>query len=220
MNIIKNGLVFFISYLFPLLVLLFGLIGNILGLIILLNKDLTNIGPRDTYRYLLISDSIYLLQIIVSNLEYSYDLNLSTLSNLSCKIWNYFNYSLAPISSWLIVYISLDRCISIQKPKWRFTLRNRKNQFILFLIVFVICLFYYLPVGFYYEKMTEINSNNKNESLLICGFINSNSDLILSYMDGIFRAVIPFFLMLLFNLILIYALIASRKRIVENFLAE
>jgi hypothetical protein len=81
-------------------------------------------------------------------------------------------------------------------------------------------LFYYLPVGFYYEKMTEINSNNKNESLLICGFINSNSDLILSYMDGIFRAVIPFFLMLLFNLILIYALIASRKRIVENFLAE
>jgi hypothetical protein len=142
MNIIKNGLVFFISYLFPLLVLLFGLIGNILGLIILLNKDLTNIGPRDTYRYLLISDSIYLLQIIVSNLEYSYDLNLSTLSNLSCKIWNYFNYSLAPISSWLIVYISLDRCISIQKPKWRFTLRNRKNQFILFLIVFVICFYF------------------------------------------------------------------------------
>ena len=221
MNIIKNGLVFFIGYLFPPLVLLFGLIGNVLGLIILLNKDLINIGPRDTYRYLLISDSIYLLQIIVSNLEYSYDLNLSTLSNLSCKLWNYFNYSLAPVSSWLIVYISLDRCISIQKPKWRFTLRNRKNQFILFLIVLTICLFYYLPVGFYYEKMTNENNNNNNESLLlICGFINSNSDLILSYMDGIFRAVLPFFLMLLFNLILIYALIASRKRIVENFLAD
>jgi hypothetical protein len=216
---IKNGLVFFISYLFPPLVLLFGLIGNSLGLILLLNQDLINIGPRDTYRYLLISDSIYLLQIIVSNLEYSYDLNLSTLSNVSCKLWNYFNYSLAPISSWLIVYISLDRCISIQKPKWRFTLRNRRNQFIFFLIVLIICLFYYLPVGFYYEKMmTEINSSN--ESLLICGFINSNSDTMLSYMDGIFRAVIPFFLMLLFNLILIYALIASRKRIVENFLAE
>jgi hypothetical protein len=216
---IKNGLVFFISYLFPPLVLLFGLIGNSLGLILLLNKDLINIGPRDTYRYLLISDSIYLLQIIVSNLEYSYDLNLSTLSNVSCKLWNYFNYSLAPISSWLIVYISLDRCISIQKPKWRFTLRNRRNQFIFFLIVLIICLFYYLPVGFYYEKMM-IEINSSNESLLICGFINSNSDTMLSYMDGIFRAVIPFFLMLLFNLILIYALIASRKRIVENFLAE
>lgn len=39
-------------------------------------------------------------------------------------------------------------------------------------------------------------------------------------MDGIIRALLPFFLMIIINIMLIYSLFKSRRRIVENFLNE
>ncbi len=62
-----DGLIFFMIFVFPPLILIFGLVGNTLGSIVLLYKDLINKRSRDTYLYLFFTDSIYLLQIILSN---------------------------------------------------------------------------------------------------------------------------------------------------------
>ena len=60
---------YFVKYIFPIIILTFGLIGNTLGIIVLCNKDLKNIGPRNTYIFLFLSDSFYLLQIIETYLN-------------------------------------------------------------------------------------------------------------------------------------------------------
>ena len=213
-----DGFVFFVYYVFSPLILAFGLIGNSLGIKVLLNKELVNIGPRDIYIYLLITDSFYLLQLIVSFLQYSYDLNLSAISDLSCRLWNYFNYSFATVSCWLIVYISLDRCISIQRPAWRFIMRKKNIQLIFYLLVIVTCLIWYIPVPFYFNGEKSLSSNNQT-SKIICKFVDDFGCNLLSYMDLALRVLLQFLLMIDLNIILISSLCEKRRNINDIFLS-
>jgi hypothetical protein len=207
---------YFVKYIFPVFVLTFGLIGNTLGIIVLYNKDMKNIGPKRTYIFLFLSDSFFLVQIIVNYFQLAYNLYIGTLSDYSCKIWNYCNYSFAIISPYLIVYISLERCVSITRPAWKFFLRNNKNQIILFILVTFGCMLYFLPAGLYFKKFPT-----ENEKLAItCDFVDTNAQLLISYMDLIARAIVPFSLMIICSMTLIYSLFKSRLRVVENFLAE
>ena len=54
-----DDFLYFVKYIFPIAILAFGLIGNTLGVLVLYNKDLKNIGPRNTYIFLFICDSLY-----------------------------------------------------------------------------------------------------------------------------------------------------------------
>jgi len=212
-----DDFLYFVKYIFPIAILTFGLIGNTLGIIVLCNKDLKNIGPKRMYIYLFLSDSFFLVQIIVTYLQYGYGLNFATLSDFSCKLWNFCNYSFATVSSYLIVYISLERCISLIQPAWKFILRKRKSQLIWYLIVIFVCLVYYLPAGLYF-KIISISDDGRFTTT--CDFADINAQLLISYMDLIARAVVPFFLMIVCSVTLIYSLFKSRLRVVENFLAE
>ena len=212
-----NDLLFFLKYIFPLLILAFGLIGNTLGLIVLKKKDLSNIGPKNTYMYLFVTDSFYLLQIIVVIFQYGSSYNLQIISNLSCKMWNFFNYSLASVSSWLIVYISAERCVSLLKPAWRFTFRKKSIQLAWFIFVIVACLLYYIPVGIYYKGFPLTDNST---TPVICDFVDADAINLISYMDLVLRVLLPFFLMIISSLTLAYSLLKSRQRIVKNFLTE
>ena len=216
------GLIFFVQYIFPPIILIAGLYGNAMGFVVLLNKDLINIGPRDTYMYLFLIDTFYLLQIIITNLQYSYHLDLSIVSDFLCKTYSFFNYSMATISPWLIVYITFDRFISIHYPAKRFNLRKPSVQLIWFLFVFAVCQVYYLPVILYQEIIYTNTTlkNQTNEIAIVCNFDNILHGLIISYMDLLLRVLAPFFLMVVLSILLSISLFASRTRIVENFLAE
>ncbi len=191
---------YFVKYIFPVFVLTFGLIGNTLGIKVLCNKDMKNIGPKRMYIYLFLSDSFFLVQIIVNYFQLAYNLYIGTLSDYSCKLWNYCNYSFAIVSSYLIVYISLERCISITRPAWKFILRKNKNQLIWFILVTLACMLYFLPAGLYFKKFPM-----GSEKLgITCDFVDTNAQLLISYMDLIARAVVPFFFAkLLFSAFLI-----------------
>jgi hypothetical protein len=212
-----DDFLYFVKYIFPIAILTFGLIGNTLGIIVFLKKDLKNIGPKRTYIYLFSSDSLFLVQIIVTYLQYGYGLNFATLSDFSCKLWNFCNYSFATVSSYLIVYISMERCVSLIQPAWRFTLRKRKSQLIWYLFFIFACMVYYLPAGLYF-KIISLSDNGIFTTT--CDFVDTNAQLLISYMDLIARAIVPFFLMIICSVTLIYSLFKSRLRVVENFLAE
>lgn len=91
---ISEDFMFFINYIFPPLILVLGLIGNSLGIVIVLRKNLRKIGPIHIYCYMFASDTAYLVQIVITYLYYSYDIHIDAYSSLTCKLWVYFNYGL------------------------------------------------------------------------------------------------------------------------------
>ena len=216
---IVSDINFFVNVIFPIMILLIGLVGNSFGFKILLNRNLINIGPRLSYLFLFAIDMFYLLQIIGTNLQYNYNLNISVISSAACKIWNFFNYSLATISPWLTVYISIDRYISIQHPAWRFTMRKNNVQIIYFMFTLITHLLFYIPVILYLDIKNSFE-DSFNQTDYMCDFVDTHAVNLISYMDLAMRVIIPFSIMFVFSLLLSYAMFASRKRIVENFLAE
>ena len=88
-----KNLEFFIYYIFPIIVLVLGLIGNNLGIAVVLRKRLKSIGPTHIYCYMFLADTAYLVQIIISYLNSAYGIHVSVYSRLSCKLWVYFNYA-------------------------------------------------------------------------------------------------------------------------------
>ena len=218
----NDAVVYFVHYIGPPLILALGLIGNTLGICNLSQKELKNIGPRKMYTFLLYTDLFYLLSIVVIYLQFAFDINLGNVSTITCKLWNYLYYTFATISSWLIVYISVDRCGCILRPAWRFMLRKRKTQLYWFIGVNVVCIIYYIPVGIYFKDIPTIidDNNNKTHIKFECGFEDTFSLQLISYTDLVIRVLIPFFLMIFSSLTLMYALFNARLRIVANFLAE
>jgi len=211
---------FFINYIFPSLVFLLGLFGNIFGLITLSNKAMEDIGTKLTFQYMFISDSVFLFPfIILSFVQFNFNINLFILSNLSCKLILYFSYFFEAISPWLIVYISIDRYVSIKYTARRFFLRKSTTQHILFWFVFIVCLIFYVPAALFYE-ITYETRNNTTVSTPNCIPKDAFSNNLLLYMDSSFRIFIPFILMIVFSVLLSHSLFVSRTRIIQNFLAE
>ena len=204
---------YFINYMLPGLILGLGLFGNSLGFKVMQRPKMLEIGPRNTYKYLFIMDTIYLLQLIVTNLQLSYQIDITLISNLSCKLWWYLNYSLDNQSSLLLVYISIDRYIAIKIPAFRFFMRKRNNQLIYFIFILMFNLVYYLPVTYNYSLIASNNSLN-------CDLNNQYSTELISYMDLGNRVILPSVLILISSILLGIEVIKSKNRILANFEKE
>jgi len=193
--------------------LAFGFAGNFLGYKTMERPKMIEIGPRKTYEYLFIMDTIFLAQLIVTYLQVTFYIDITILSKVLCKLWWYFNYSLATQSSMLLVYISIDRYVSIKIPALRFFMRKRNNQLIYFVFIFMFNLVYYLPVTYNYS-LKELNSS------LVCELNNQYSTKLISYMDLANRVFLPSFLIIIFSTLLGIEVIKSRSRILANFQRE
>jgi hypothetical protein len=208
-----NSFNYFNTYIFPISTLAFGFAGNFLGYKTMERPKMIEIGPRKTYEYLFIMDTIFLAQLIVTYLQVTFYIDITILSKVLCKLWWYFNYSLATQSSMLLVYISIDRYVSIKIPALRFFMRKRNNQLIYFVFIFMFNLVYYLPVTYNYS-LKELNSS------LVCELNNQYSTKLISYMDLANRVFLPSFLIIIFSTLLGIEVIKSRSRILANFQRE
>ena len=124
----------FVFLVFPISVLAFGLIGNTIGLLVLLRKNMKKIGPRSTFFYLIFMDSFYLIQIALPLMSNGFDIRVTIISNAICKLYNYLNYSMDIPSTWSLVYITADRLLSFKHPTIAALLRKEKTQFAYFLL--------------------------------------------------------------------------------------
>ena len=210
---------FFVNSIFPLLVLIIGMTGNILGFKVLKSKKLKNIGPILIYKFLFISDMIYLPQIIIVYMITGFNTDITILSSLGCKVYNYFNYSLDAFSAWLLVYISIEKFISIIYPEKRFVLRQNLHQFLYLLIIVLFSLLYYVPQAFCWDVINVSDTNNETE-VLQCVYINYELQQVSSYMDTIHRVILPFLLMAIFSLLLIGSIFKAKIKVTNLTMDE
>ena len=216
----KNALEYFIVYLMAPLVLIIGLVGNTLGTLVLSKQKLIKMGSIHTLRYLLLIDSVYLLMIIQPYAAFSFGMDFTLISDRVCKLFKYFNYSLDVISPWLLVFVSFDKLVSIKTPARKDILRKTKCQRLYLLVIFVFNMIYYLPFA-YFSVLTdsEMRLVDQNRTVIVrsCSFVNSRAQRLLSLMDIVNRALIPFTLMSLFTLLIIQTVFESRNRVIANY---
>lgn len=69
------------------------------------------------FRAIPIFDSIMLLNSFSYVLSHKFSFSFSRTSDFMCKFKSFFFYATGPISPWLMVFVSIDRFISIRFPK-------------------------------------------------------------------------------------------------------
>jgi len=209
----KSDFNWFVLYVLPLLILCFGLIGNSMGLIVLSRKKMDEIGPLNIYRYIFIFDSIYLLTLVNFYLNFAFSIDIYNL--FTCKLFAYFLFSFSPISTLILIYILIERYLSISYPTESNLLRNNKIQLAYLILSIVLNLIYFSPVAYYYS----LNKNNLQQvNLTTLTTPNEcNSDLhgknIISYLSFFSKAILPLFLIILFSIILFYKITKSKSNI-------
>ncbi len=216
---------YFLNFVFQPLIQVIGLFGNAVCLKVLARKPLQRIGPCNIYRMLFIADSVYLAETTVIYLLFAFKINLTASSLVFCKIYVYLNYILGNFSPWFLCYISVEKWISIQYPHRRFFLRKNKNQFIYLAGLIVLSLSYHVGSVFFYDiiiynensmNMNNItNGSSYSAGYKSCNFKSEEYKAIVSYMDLMMRAIVPFILMVFFSSLLIIGIRLSRHRVLN-----
>ena len=195
-----------------------GFFGNIMGIVVLLKRKLIKLGARNTYRYLFITDTIYLIQMFTDSFAFNMGYDVTALSVLSCRVFFHINNSLATLSPMLLVYISLERLISIKYPHKRFILRKPNYQFLYLVLVFAFNLCYYSPFLFYFNFV--ISKMDPKTNISECNFADLKSIKTFSYMDLTNRVVTPCVLIMLTSILLILTIFKTRTRVFRHFMID
>ena len=189
----------FVYFIMPFMIIFFGLIGNLLGLITLgkRKQEDSEIGPIHMYRFLFITDSINLLSFINVVMDKGYSFGINLFSSFTCKLFLYLSISFYSLSSLILIYILIESFLSIKYPVESNLLRKNKPQFIYTIIVFIINLIYFSPV-FLNFNIIELKSTNNNVTIskLTCDIeLNKNEISIIMFVN---RILIPLILIVFF----------------------
>ena len=220
---IKGGLGFFVYYLMPYLIFFFGLLGNILGLVLLTRDRLYKIGPLNIYRYLFVFDSIYLMNTVKTTLQIGFDIDLSVSSRVFCKVYTYSLNVIVSVTPLLLLYISIERLVTIQYPDSRFELRNFEQQFLYFVIVLLFNCIFYSPIFYLFDLKTVQLSKQVSSNLTVeydayqCSVTVLNAENVPFFLIFTNRLCFPFIFLTISSIILIWMYFESKKRVTENF---
>ena len=212
-----QGFEIYVKYVFAPIILCLSLFGNTMGVSIMSRRRLNRIGPRNIYRFLF-SVECFNVAIVLVYLQSAFKIDLTTMSSIMCKIYWYLCFSYGPIPPMLLVYISVERIVSISYMSKRHILRRPRYQLIYFVTLVLFNLLFSVYVLFNYNIIYQ-HSNNGTSSMnesKVCYLIDSNNMRIFKYMDLVNRVIIPFLLMLVCTLILVYKIFDSRRKFRKN----
>lgn len=139
--------------------MLFGTIGNILCLKILLRKRFRR---QSTCQYLCVLAVIDILFIYMRSTRYLYrhiyHVDLRNTSLWICRTFIYFSSTLSHLASWILVVVSFDRYFIMTNvvPRRNAGGRVIKSTFVLILIICLLNAHYFHILGL---KMKKISSN-------------------------------------------------------------
>jgi len=205
-----NLLEIFVYYVMPLVILSIGMPANIFGLIVLRDKKkLKSIGPLFMYRLMFIMDAGFLSGILIYFMSKCFEITLYLASDLVCKLFFYYSYASKNLPPLVLVYIALDRFISIKYYSKRFLLKKNTFQYLFIVLCVFFSFLYYIPVFFYYKLTDQSNSTSE------CYLFGENS-ISFIYMDMSFLVLI-FFLIFFFTFLMIHAIFSSRRRVSAQF---
>ena len=201
---------------YPPILIVIGIIGNILIFFSFTLKKLSNLSMSKFIKVISIVDSISLLTFIQHYTNFSFDINFGNYSELTCKLFAYSTHVCGPISAWILVYISIERFISIRFKSISSIFKKAcfQNTFIILIIAFNLAI--YSPFLIFesdIKRVEDIYVQNETSSNFLCDHINANIYNILSIVDLFNSSIVPFIFMIISTSFLIYLVVNSRNKI-------
>jgi hypothetical protein len=167
---------------------------------------------RPTIRYMRAIALVDMLMLYGWNLDHFFRLKfgfeVDRLTVLSCKISTYLNHFLSQSSAWLRVWMCIDRFCTLNQVRHRRTIyQHRRSKFLITLTFLSIALInLHLPIFSCYAYQIG------NETKIAAGSHYYRLYPTWNYINLALYNIIPFLLMLIFNiLILRYLILAKRK---------
>lgn len=211
MNLEKNWtfLAYFIS------VTILGLLGNTFGFVMTCRKKLKTIGPVHIFSCLFIFNSTSL----IIHLEYFlfkislFDIKLT--SKLACKLYFYASFLSNSIVTMMLVYITLERFLSMKYPVESNLLRQRAIQLGFIFVSIGMSAIVYFPNYIHHDIVTiqrnDTHYNVYNKTL--CTFASPNSKPIILFLAFLNRVFLSIILILAFSLVLIFKIKSVKNRV-------
>jgi hypothetical protein len=199
------------------IVFIIGLVGNVVGFLVMLRKNLAKIGPRIMYRFLLIMDIFTLLSIIVVYLKSVFNIDLLIMSKYACKLYLYLSIWLGAIPPYILIYISIEKIVATKYPSRKYFLRKTETQIIYFLIILSLNSVYSLITLFVSDIISIPTEYNSTTTMLICYTNDFVFFMTFIWMDIVNRVILPTILMILSSIVFLNSIWNLNHRIAHNF---
>ncbi|RTG88882.1 cholecystokinin A receptor [Schistosoma bovis] len=186
---------------FYLLILIFGLFGNGLTVVILQSKRLQQSSTLIYLTVLAIVDIFYLLTgllFTIINYTFLFPSDIRHYSLISCILTPYLSYTLAYLSVWLLVSVTIDRAIWVVQPFSAKRVCTTRNAWLtIFSITIILFIF---DSHFFWTMNYNIDSINSTINTTYYKCTPSYfTQTIFPYIDLLLVCVIPCLFMLIAN---------------------
>jgi len=195
------------------LFIVFGLFGNLVVLIVFSNKAFKKFPSRNIYRILAVFDSFAIIYAITNRsimnfgiIYQNYSLFWFMSSEILLKIYFYIQCIFQ--NSYLLVFISIEKFISIRYPNNKI-IKKQIFQTIIVLVI-IICNLATYNFIFYLNIYKNQATNTSNVSIKP---INEETLKTIGIIAIVYNAGLPFIIMLIFSILLIHTILKSRLRI-------
>ncbi len=127
------------------ILLLIGIVGNILSIIVFSRKGLHGTVTSLLFRALAVCDILSLFEIS-ENFFFIFDIDTIQANTLSCQVCFYFIWVVKTCAAWMLVFISVERCIGVYIPHMAKLICTKRRTKIVIGIVIVSAMAIYAPL--------------------------------------------------------------------------
>ena len=112
----NRALVITLLRVFSPLLMAFGVIGNILILVVIRRGAMPSVSTSLSFAYLAIADILVLVFALGDLWLYAYGIEARSAHNAWCKVHVWLTYVSVTLSAWALVFITIQRAISVYMP--------------------------------------------------------------------------------------------------------
>ncbi len=201
-----------VIFVYKLLVCVIGCLGNIINIIVINFTKVPKI-TRITISVLAVSDFCYLLQhsptILYPKL---YNMSFFNISDLACQLTTFAGVFFAFVSSIMVVTLTVSRVIAVVRPLHASRLLSARN---LFLGVSLPILADLAGIGYLASQYTLSHVYDNNNRIIFSSCFNLELREVMQYFGVLINMVIPLFIVVLGNIIIVVSVVVKRKQLSE-----
>jgi hypothetical protein len=210
---LEDNFTYYLLLICPPFLITFGLIGNIIIVLMLSRKNFRKIPSRNLLRVLAINDTFVLFGMIPNLRSYSNIEVTDIFNEYFCKLAYFWFYSSPANSSFILSLISIERFITV---KYKSITLFKKLWFQTSMVA-GICTWNLISYGYFTlvnaKLLIDVSEPNATTT---CAFSNPKLEEIMHWFDLVNVIFLPSVIMTVFGILLIKTVFETSKRLTES----